>query len=382
MEKEVPLKPAILGSALGDPSSPITYSGVPYHLFNEFRRRGCLVGVANSFPGRLVAGFHGNIDARRSLRERQIKSNALWRYKKKGMAFLSKRFESIQSESPPHNVVFQIGVGALPKPNVKLVAHVEISVATAIKNEVFAKSYGFDGHNPKSVKEAIEGEKHFLDRCSFVWTNSHWTAQGLREEGFEDERIKIYPPAAGIADPGIIERDWDKCHILFIGTQWHSKGGPLLLDAFSELRKINRNATLSIIGCDPKIKMEGVGVLGFLNKSVPKDRLQLEDILADSTVFCMPSSWESTGIVYMEAALYGLPVVMLRGQGREKIFPSSMAIHAQDATSKCLAEILIELSNSPDTMQRMGECGRQIVMQKYMWNKVAGKLHEDIQQIL
>ena len=211
MKNNISLKPVILGVSLGDPNSLSTYSGVPYHLFEEFRRMGCLAGVANSYLNKYIACFNGNIDIHRSLQHFRIKPNALWRFRKRGMDILSKHFQTIQSKCPPHNVVFQIGVGALPKPDVKLVAHVEISVATAIRTEIFAKSYGFWGHKPEHVKEAIEGEKRFLERCSFVWTNSRWTAEGLYEQGLEDKRIKIYPPAAGIADPGNIERDWNKC---------------------------------------------------------------------------------------------------------------------------------------------------------------------------
>lgn len=375
-------QPAVLGVALGDPGSPMTYSGVPFHLFAELRRLGCLVGVADSLVERPIDVFTGIVDFHRSLLALRPKRNSLWRYSKKGMEALSKRFQQIQKKMPSHDVVLQIGVGAMPSDKVKLAVHIEISVATAINTETYAKSYGFFDHGAHKVAEAIEGERRFLERCSMVWTNSNWTAEGLREQGVDERRIKIYPPAAGIKDPGTVGRDWSKCNILFVGSKWQSKGGELLIEAFTKIRKANPEATLSVVGCKPSINMPGVKVYGYLRKDRPDELVLLNSIYRNTTIFCMPSYWETTGMVYMEAALWGLPVVMLRGQDRERIFPESMAVHVDRANASEIAEVLIELCRSPETMARMGMCGRELVLKKYTWPKVAQKIYEGIKELI
>ena len=119
-------KPMVLGLALGDPKSPKTYSGVPYHLFEQFSQLGCLAGVANSYDIKLTDVFTGRFDFVRSLRALRPKRNALWRYRKRGMEILSKRLRRIQEKAPSHDVVFQIGVGGIPTDNVNLVSHVEM----------------------------------------------------------------------------------------------------------------------------------------------------------------------------------------------------------------------------------------------------------------
>jgi len=375
------LKLFILGSALGNPMSPKTYSGIPYHLFEEFRHLDCLVGVANSYTMKPVDVFTGRLDFHRSLRTFRLRKNVLWRYRKSGMEILSKRLQQTQRRMPSHNVVFQIGVGAIPTPEVKLVAHVEISVAAAVNSKIFSQTYGFAGHSFRAIAEAIEGEKRFLDRCSMIWTNSEWTAQTIKAQGVDESRIRIYPPAAGINDPGTVERDWHRCHILFVGNKWYSKGGELLVEAFKAIRKVNRNASLSIVGCTPNIDVPGVSTVRYLRKDHPKEQAMLDSLYRKATIFCMPSYWESTGIVYMEAALWGLPVVMLKGQGREKIFPSSMAIHISRPDAQALAEALLDLSRSPSDMERMGRCGRKLMLERYTWNKLARKLYDDIKEM-
>ena len=84
--------------------------------------------------------------------------------------------------------------------------------------------------------------------------------------------------------------------------------------------------------------------------------------MAAATVFCMPSYWESTGLVYLEAALYGLPLVMLAGQGREHVFPSDMAIHLDEGSVDDLADALVDLGADGGRAAALGRAGRQRVL--------------------
>jgi len=371
----------ILGSTLGDPKSTKTYSGVPHNLFREFEKMGCLVGTVDTYEVRPLDLIKGRLDLRRSINTGRPKLNALWRYSETGMKTLSERLRKRQSTQPDHNVVFQIGVGGIPKNETKLVAHVEITVETAIKGKIFADSYGFSGHSDYEISEAIKWEKYFLEQCSLVWTNTEWTAEGLIKQGVDKKKIRIYPPACGMDDPGIIERNWSACNILFVARFWKIKGGEYLIEAFRELRKKIPSAKLSIVGCKPDIQDAGVTVYGPLSKNIKREAELLDKLYREATTYCMPTLWDSVGIVFMEAALYGLPVVMFKGQGREKIFPSTMAIHIENNDVNELAEELIKLCRSPEKMKQMGDKGRQLIIDEYSWDKLAMNLYKDISNL-
>ncbi len=322
---------------------------------------GVLVGTANSLLLDTADLFRGLLDVRRSLRDRRKRFNPLWRYYPRNMAIVSRRFHAVQRQMPEHDVVLQIsGIGAMPLPPVRLAAHVEITAETAANLPDFAPQYGFANHSKKALAEAMAGEREYLARCAIVFTNSSWCAEGLRKQGVPDHKICIQPPAAGATDPGPIDRSWDRCHILFVGIDWKRKGGPLLVEAFRRVQRVIPDARLTIVGCSPEVRGPGIEVAGYLRKNVPADRRRLEEILRSATVFCMPSYWESTGLVYMEAALYGLPVVMLRGQGREEIFPAEMSVHLDQPDAAALTEVLTGLAHDPDRMMTMGTAGRQI----------------------
>ncbi|MBB5786228.1 glycosyltransferase family 4 protein [Jiangella mangrovi] len=362
-----------LGVTWGDPYAAFTYSGVPWHLFAELDRMSALSGRADANQTRLTDVLHGMVDVRRTLQARRPRRNALWRYLPANIERLSRRFAALTPQLPEHDAVLQFGVAGIPE-GVPLVAHVEIPVEAAVSTPVFARSYGFDRFTDREIAAAIAGEREFLRACSVVWTNSPWTAAQLVSEDLPESRIRWYPPGCGMADPGEIERTWDHLSVLFIGKDWERKGGPELVEAFRQVRAADPEAELTVVGAEPDVDEPGVTVLGYLDKDVPADAARLDAAIRRATVFCLPSVWESTGIVYMEAALYGLPVVMLAGQGREALFPADGGVVLPDGDPGRLAATLLELGADPDRMRAQGAAGRAYVLEHYTWPTVAARV--------
>lgn len=361
-----------IGATWGDPWSTSTYSGVPFHLFGELEQRGTMVGRADVNIVEKSDLARGAIDLRRSWEARRPRRNAVWRYLPETIELLTRRYATVQAMQPDHDVTLQFGVAGIPSG--PLVAHVEIPVSMALELPDYARSYGFDRIDDRTASRAIDGERHFLSRCDLVWTNTEWTAAAIQALGVDRSSIAVCAPPCGVTDPGPIERDWSALHVVFIGKDWERKGGPLLVDAFNTLRRERPEATLTIVGCEPDVARPGIEVLGFLAKDSPADSAQLDQALRRATVFAMPSHWESTGIVYMEAATYGLPLVMLTGQGREDLFPAAVAVALEDPSPAELARSLLRLAADPDAMAAMGAAGRALVHERYRLPVVADQI--------
>jgi glycosyltransferase involved in cell wall biosynthesis len=82
-------------------------------------------------------------------------------------------------------------------------------------------------------------------------------------------------------------------NILFVGTDWVRKGGPDLLKAFRQVRKLHPQAVLNIVGCKPDIQEAGVNVIGRL----PRD--ELHRYFSDARMFVLPTVHEAFGIVFV-----------------------------------------------------------------------------------
>lgn len=352
-----------IGATWGDPRSTSTYSGVPFHLFGELERRGTMVDRADVNIVARSDLMRGAVDLRRTWEARRPKRNAVWRYLPETIELLTRRYAAVQATQPDHDVTLQFGVAGIPSGPV--VAHVEIPVSMALELPGYARSYGFDRIDQRTAERAIDGEREFLSRCDLVWTNTEWTAAAIQALGVDRSAIAVCAPPCGVGDPGPIERDWSEVRIVFIGKDWERKGGPLLVEAFTAVRRERPEATLTVIGCEPDVDGPGIEVLGFLAKDSPAEAATLDQALCRATVFAMPSHWESTGIVYMEAATYGLPIVMLRGQGREHLFAADVSVTLDDPSPAVLAQALLDLAADPAAMAAMGAAGRALVHARY-----------------
>ena len=108
--------------------------------------------------------------------------------------------------------------------------------------------------------------------------------------------------------------------VLYVGYLRHEKGIDVLVDAFTRLAAGPRRCELMIVGASHSVEQ---GVLGSLGASLDDLRrrglLQLVDavpfgprlfqLFADADVLAVPSRWEGTPRVLVEARAFGCPVV-------------------------------------------------------------------------
>ena len=167
--------------------------------------------------------------------------------------------------------------------------------------------------------------------------------------------------------------------ILFIGRDFERKGGHLVVEAFSLLRKKMPKAQLYIAGSttNPITRyIDGVIFLGSL------DRKQVSEAYNMCDVFCMPSYFEPYGLVFIEALTYGLPCIGRNCQ--------EMPYFIEEGVTGSLID-----NDNPETLsQKMYECltneaikknvfnMSEYYMKEYNWDTVAQKIYDTIQMDL
>jgi len=175
----------------------------------------------------------------------------------------------------------------------------------------------------------------------------------------------VAPAEAGNTD---LDRFVQK-NILFVGIDWERKGGPVLLEAFREVRRSHPTAKLTIVGCAPKIAMPGCRVVGRVQS------VEVSKFYQTASVFCMPTTVEPFGIVFLEAFAHGLPIVATNigaipdfvEQGR-----SGYMVDCNDAAQ--LANRLNELLADPARCAAFGIRGQALVGNRYTWAATTERL--------
>ena len=74
---------------------------------------------------------------------------------------------------------------------------------------------------------------------------------------------------------------------------------------------------LTVVGTHPpgRVDLPGVEFVGYLDKNRPEDRARLNTLYREAHFFLLPTRNECYGIVFCEAAAYGLPVLATRTGG-------------------------------------------------------------------
>jgi len=177
------------------------------------------------------------------------------------------------------------------------------------------------------VEDGFELERITYQREDvFPVLTSSWAAdRAIADYGVDPERITILALGANLKKPperekvlsALLRLGQGACKLLFVGKEWIRKGGPLALEATAALIGMGVPAELHVVG-PAELKAgttavagfpEFVRFHGFLRKSVPQEAAVLEKLYLESDFFILPTQAEALGVVYAEAAAYGLPAL-------------------------------------------------------------------------
>lgn len=171
--------------------------------------------------------------------------------------------------------------------------------------------------------------------------------------------------------------------ILFIGQGFKYKGIALLLKAAKIVFKRLKNVNFVFIGPPTMYSKR------LLEKEKDKRIIYLSyvslqtktDALAACDVFCLPSTQESFGGVFLEAWSFKKPVVGIDIPQLRSFIEDGINGFLVQSTPEDIAEKIIVLLEDPKLREVMGEAGR-IKAKDYNWDKLYQKTIASYQEVL
>jgi glycosyltransferase involved in cell wall biosynthesis len=157
-------------------------------------------------------------------------------------------------------------------------------------------------------------EASWLKHARRVVFTNEWAAKRAADQyRLDSDRIGV----AGIyCDTELPERDayGGGKDFVFVATNFEAKGGPVLLAAFRELRRVHPEASLTIVGDRPSnLGAEpGVSFAGFLRKEVPAEHERYRQLLGHARALVHPTKSDIGPLVLVEAGYFGCPAVSTR----------------------------------------------------------------------
>lgn len=217
-------------------------------------------------------------------------------------------------------------------------------------------------------RKAYEHAAHICTRGQFVRDSI------INDYGIGSDRVTAI--GGGVNFKSLPEKTITPHHsptALFIGKDFHRKGGDILLQAFEQVRTQVCDAQLLLLTADPVtpgLPLDGVEII-----TPTWDRTEIARLYQRADVFVLPSRLETWGDVLLEAMAYGLPCIGVTGDAMEEIIEHGQAgLIIPPNNTIALAEALTELLQNKSRRQEMGYASRNKVEACYRWTGIVDRL--------
>jgi glycosyltransferase involved in cell wall biosynthesis len=248
------------------------------------------------------------------------------------------------------------------------------------------------GYDRPMIYRAIQQADAYIALTTFE-------RDALLERGIPAHKISVIGPGVDVHRFAAADRStararyhWGNAPVVAsVGKQTARKRFDVLLEAMERVWATQPDARLLIAGAKTAYSRhlaERVNALPGRKReqvTIVDDFPETEkpSLLAACDVFVLPSGEESFGIAFLEAWACGKPVIGARigaipsviDEGRD-----GLLVAYQDAEG--LARAILELLADPQRRARMGEAGRQKVVETHRWEVVAGRVRDVYRQVI
>ncbi len=242
--------------------------------------------------------------------------------------------------------------------------------------------HGSEVCRPPGFKQALM--KETLTRADAVIVNSSFTKALVTEAGVE-RAVHIIP--CGVEEFEVEIGLSGSPIILAVGRLIERKGFDRLLDAMLLVLQERPDAICEIVGDGPdRSRLErqarALGILKSVHFLGMLDDPALRKRYARASCFALPVrrqgyDVEGFGIVYLEAAMAGLPVIGGRDSGACDAIADGETGFIVDGTNPVeIANALLALLGDPERARKMGLRGRQRALRGFTWAENARRIDD------
>ncbi|WP_181419310.1 glycosyltransferase [Novacetimonas hansenii] len=230
----------------------------------------------------------------------------------------------------------------------------------------------------------MEMEKFIISHTPLLHANSHAIVRDIEKRyKIKIPQNRVYYSPHGLEDwaAGMppSDRNDEAFRLLFVGRLASRKGIDVLLKIAPEILHDFPKAILDIVGDDTILRPDMMTYKEeFLALELPvdiRDRVifhgrveedELKKFYRDCDVFIAPSRYESFGLVFLEAMMFGKPVIGCdAGGGPEVITDGVSGFLIKPGDSEGLRSTLEYLLRNPDACKKMGTQARKDYVDRF-----------------
>jgi glycosyltransferase involved in cell wall biosynthesis len=241
--------------------------------------------------------------------------------------------------------------------------------------------------SPTAKRKAALAERQALHAAMLAHFPSRWAARSaIEKQGVPEGKVVEIAWGANMPFEQRPARHLGKgpVRLLFVGTHWDRKGGPVALDTARALVERGIDCRLDIVGCTEDViggsAPDYVRFHGFVDKGTQQGRALLDSLYASATIFILPTHAEAYGIVFAEAAHHGLPALAYATGGVTSVVLAGKTgiLLPPGAAGADFANEVQALVGAPERYAAMSRAALDDARERLNWDEWAQKLEEAV----
>jgi glycogen(starch) synthase len=224
--------------------------------------------------------------------------------------------------------------------------------------------------NPKSKKKYMEKERDAYKSATYLFSWSSIVAQSLKTDyGIHPKNIIITGAGGNVQDAFTDEKTFGSKIILFNGSDFHRKGGDILMEAFKKVHATDPAIKLYIIGVNKGIDAENVFYKGNA------DREELKKLFTECDIVVAPARCDPFPGFVIEAMQFGIPCIVSNNDGMPEIVDHHQnGIVLTELSVFELSIAITDLLNDHATLVKYSKAAQAKIRSTLNWDVVANNI--------
>lgn len=264
-------------------------------------------------------------------------------------------------------------------------AGIEVKAKTGKPLALHVHALDYDRGGPDSKGWIFELEKYAMENADLIMPVSNYTAGVISGHyGISPEKVFPVHNGADHVDVFKVEKGFPEKLVLFLGRVTGQKGPEFFLEVASKVFENYPKVRFVVAGTGDKLKRlietgsyRQIGhkfhFTGFLNKE------KVHRLLAMTDVYCMPSVSEPFGLSALEAAQFGVPMVISKQSGVAEVLSGALSADYWDVN--LMAEHIISLLKSKRISSKVVKQSAQD-LKNLTWDIAAEKIYNNLLTVI
>ncbi len=243
-----------------------------------------------------------------------------------------------------------------------------------------------------SARQTEIVERAAFQNVTRLLFSSPWAARSALEDyGIAPHKVNVIFFGANLDHIPSCEqvhqkRLTNRCHLLFIGTDWKRKGGDIAYETLLKLEEMGLQVELIVCGTTPpsSVTHSHMTVIPYLDKNDEQQSREIEQLYTTADFLILPTRADCAPNVFKEANAFGVPVITTDTGGVADVIKDGENGYTlpYNAHSEEYARLIAEIYRDEARYNKLATSSRAAYDQRLSWDAWAQAVGDIMKELI